>query len=138
MKHTCHASVTQELWSFREEGAPLDARSAVCSAFKYGGGPDGVLILYGIQGKDYFKAFSSCLDDLWRGTYCIMGYVWQRHTAIYRRILRGRYKVETLWAGLPYGENGPVFDFIVGRKLGIDGTILGPHALWDKEGGNGR
>ena len=117
MKTDLHVCTTGELYSFRPVGAPLEERSAIFSAFRYGDGPDAVLTTYGIQGPGYFKAIVDHFDDVMVGVLCVMGYVWPRHVRIYRRALRYKATVEERFSGYPYGVNGPLMVWIEVRRL---------------------
>lgn len=108
-----HVSTTGQLYSFRPEGSPLEARTGIFSAQRYGSGPDAVLVTYGIQGEGYFQGIKEHFDMICAGVRLTMGWVWQRHTPIYRRVLRGIAEVEVLMSGHPYGEDGPMMDWLL-------------------------
>ena len=107
-----HISTTGELYSFRDNGEPMEKRTAVFSAQRYGSGPDAVLITYGIQGDGYFKGIKEHFEEIQNGVKVVMGWVWPRHTPLYRRMLRGKATVDVLFSGHPYGADGPVMDWV--------------------------
>ena len=109
-----HATPVAELWSFRPKGTAPHERTAVCMAQRYGTGPDAVLILYGIQGEGYFDGLLENFDELTAGCRYVMGYVFPRHVAIYRRKLRSKARIEVHSIGKPYGEDGPDMAWIIG------------------------
>ena len=111
-----HVCTTGQLFSFRPSGSPLEARSALFSALRYGEGPGAVLVFYGIQGEHYFLGLPQHFERVFDGVRCAMGFVWKRHTPIYQRVLRGRCEVEVLFSARPYGEDGPLMDWIIGWK----------------------
>lgn len=128
-----HICTTGQLFSFREEGAPLDKRDAVFSGFRYGAAPEAALITFGIQGEGYFEGLRDNFHKVMEGCYCMMGYVWLRHVPIYQRLARTTKiaQVDVLWTGKPYGDDGPEFAWIICRKLDEQGNIIGPRAKWD-------
>ena len=104
-----HISTTGELYSFRPVGSGLEARSALFSALRYGD----VLITYGIQGAGYFQGIKDHFDTICHGVRCVMGYVFIRHVAIYKRALRKKASVEVLFTGHPYGIDGPEMAWVM-------------------------
>lgn len=108
-----HVCTVGELYSFRAVGTPIEQRLALFSAQRYGEGPDGVLITYGIQGQDYFRGLKEHWARIGEGIRCVMGWVWLRHVPIYRRSLRGIAEVETLMEGYPYGADGPRMAWVI-------------------------
>ena len=108
-----HISTVGELYSFRRKGDPLERRTALFSAQRYGSGPDAVLVTYGIQGEGYFQGIRDHFDTIQRGVKVVMGFIWPRHTPIYRRMMRGKATVEVLFSGKPYGEDGPLMDWVL-------------------------
>jgi len=113
-----HICTTGQQFSFRESDTALEDRTAIFSGFRYGDAPDAVLVVYGIQGSNYFKGIREHWDDIKRGCKCIMGYVWKRHAPIYKRVFRGVATVEVLFTGYPYGEEGPEMSWIVVTPIG--------------------
>ena len=112
-----HVSTTGQLFSFRPPGTGLEEREALFSAMRYGDGPDAVLITYGIQGNGYFRACREHWEEIMRGVKCIMGYVFPRHVAIYRRTIRGLGTVTEMWRGHPYGEHGPEMVWVLVERI---------------------
>jgi len=112
-----HITTTGQLFSFRPSGESIEKRTAVFSAFRYGTGPDAVLVTYGIQGEGYFRGIVENFDSITDGVKVVMGYIWGRHVKIYQRMLRKKAKVEVLFMGYPYGEDGPLMAWIMVEPL---------------------
>lgn len=111
-----HVSTTGQSFSLREENADLDERTAIWQGFRYGDGPDAVLITYGIQGKGYFRGIVKHFDEITKNVCCVMGYVFERHVRIYKRALRSKANVDVLFRGYPYGLTGPRMAWILVQK----------------------
>lgn len=125
-----HVCITGQMYSFRENDAGMDERCAIFNGFRYGD----ALISYGIQGEGYFKGFREHYLEVFKNTYCIMGYIWERHFPIYKRLFRGVAQLDELWRGRPYGVDNPVFIWAILRRLDENGEIIGPKAVWDTAG----
>ena len=112
-KTELHICVTGQSFSFRPVGALVEARTAIFQGFRYGDGPDAVLVAYGAQGREYFRGLAEHFDLISEGVKAVMGYIFERHVKIYRRALRGRATVEVLFRGHPYGEAGPLMPWVM-------------------------
>jgi len=112
LKTELYITTTGQLFSFRPEGEPIEGRTALFSALRYGAGPEAVLVSYGIQGEGYFRGVTENFDSIAAGVKVIMGYVFERHVRIYARALRRKAEIEVLFRGRPYGEDGPLMPWI--------------------------
>lgn len=113
-----HVCTTGQQYSFFDPDGNPDERIAIFQAFRYGDGPDAVLVTHGIQGGSYFRAIKEHFALISEGVRCVMGYVFERHVRIYERAMRGRAKVSVLFRGRPYGEDGPLMPWIMVEKIG--------------------